>query len=352
MNSVAEQTRKWRSVLERDARADGAFVYAVRTTGVYCRPSCPSRRPKPESVEFFTAPAVAERAGYRPCKRCEPHQLDRQRAAALAACRYIDEHGDERLTLKTLGRRVGLSPFHLQRLFKKVVGVSPREYQESRRIARFKSGVSNGGTVSGATFDAGFSSSSRLYEKSARHLGMTPARYRSKGAGLDIAFTTFRSPLGAVLLAATARGVCSVSLGANSAQLEAALRAEFSAAAVRRDDDGLRGYTRRIARYLAGGKSDFDLPLDIRATAFQRRVWKMLQSIPYGTTRSYSEIARRTGKPNAVRAVARAIATNPVALLIPCHRAIRKNGDLAGYRWGVERKAALLKQERKETGDG
>jgi AraC family transcriptional regulator of adaptative response/methylated-DNA-[protein]-cysteine methyltransferase len=351
MNSAAEQIRKWRSVLERDARADGAFVYAVRTTGVYCRPSCPSRRPKPESVEFFAAPAAAERAGYRACKRCEPHRLDRQRAAALAACRYIDAHGDERLTLKTLSGRVGLSPFHLQRLFKKIVGVSPREYQETRRIARFKSGVSNGSNVTAATFDAGFGSSSRLYEKSARHLGMTPARYRSKGAGLDIAFTTFRSPLGAVLLAATARGVCSVSLGASATQLEGALRVEFSAAAVRRDDDGLRGYTRRIARYLAGGKSDFDLPLDIRATAFQRRVWKILQSIPYGTTRSYSEIARRSGKPSAVRAVARAIATNPVALLIPCHRAIRKNGDLAGYRWGVERKAALLAQEKRKTGD-
>lgn len=345
MKSLAQQTRMWHRVLARDATADGEFVYAVRTTGIYCRPSCPSRRPKRESVEFYPAPAAAERAGFRSCKRCAPHQPDRQRAAMLAACRYIDAHCDERLTLATLARRIGASPFHLQRVFKSIVGVSPREYQEARRIARFKSGVSNGGTVSGATFDAGFGSSSRLYEKSARHLGMTPAHYRSKGAGLDLAFTTFRSPLGAVLLAATTRGICSVSLGANAAQLEGALRAEFSAAAVRRDDDGLRGYTRRIARYLAGGKSDFDLPLDIRATAFQRRVWKILQSIPYGTTRSYSDIARRAGKPSAVRAVARAIATNPVALLIPCHRAIRKNGDLAGYRWGIERKAALLAQE-------
>lgn len=344
MNSDAKKTLMWHRVLARDAAADGKFVYAVRTTGIYCRPSCPSRRPKPDSVEFYPAPAAAERAGFRPCKRCAPHQPDRQRAAMLAACRYIDTHCDERLTLKTLGQRVGASPFHLQRVFKSIVGVSPREYQEARRIARFKSGVSNGGTVSTATYDAGFGSSSRLYEKSAQ-LGMTPARYRNKGTGLEIAFTTFGSPLGAVLVAATERGICSVSLGANAAQLEGALRAEFSAAAVRRDDDGLRGYARRIARYLAGGKSDFDLPLDIRATAFQRRVWKILQSIPYGTTRSYSEIARRSGKPSAVRAVARAIATNPVALLIPCHRAIRKNGDLAGYRWGVARKAALLKQE-------
>ncbi len=263
----------------------------------------------------------------------------------LAACRYIDEHCDERLTLKTLGRRVGASPFHLQRLFKRIVGVSPREYQEARRIARFKNGVSNGGTVSGATFDAGFSSSSRLYEKSAQ-FGMTPARYRNKGLGLTITFTTFSSPLGQVLLAATERGVCSVSLGANAAQLAAALRAEFSAATLVRDDQRLLRDARRIARYLAGSNPDLDLPLDIRATAFQRKVWNLLCAIPYGTTRSYSDIARRAGSPRAVRAVARAIATNPVALLIPCHRAVRKGGELAGYRWGLARKAALLAREK------
>ena len=262
----------------------------------------------------------------------------------LAACRYIDAHCDERLTLKTLGRRAGSSPFHLQRLFKRIVGVSPREYQEARRIARFKSKVSNGDTVSGATFDAGFSSSSRLYEKSAQ-LGMSPARYRNKGAGLEMVFTAFGSPLGTVLLAATDRGVCSVSLGANAARLAAALRAEFSAATLIRDDKRLLPYARRIARYLAGGNFDLDLPLDIRATAFQRKVWNLLRAIPYGSTRSYSDIARRAGKPGAVRAVARAIATNPVALLIPCHRVVRKSGELAGYRWGVARKAALLAQE-------
>jgi AraC family transcriptional regulator of adaptative response/methylated-DNA-[protein]-cysteine methyltransferase len=346
MKSDTAHTSQWQSVLARDARADGAFVYAVRTTGIYCRPSCPSRRPKAESVEFFVAPAGAERAGYRPCKRCEPHQLGRQRSAVLAACRYIESHNDERLTLKTLGRHVNLSPFHLQRLFKKIVGVSPREYQQTRRLAQFKSGVSDGRTVIAATYDAGYGSSSRLYETSARRLGMTPARYRSKGAGLDIAFTTFRSALGAVLVASTARGICAVSLGGNAAQLEAALRAEFSAATIRRDDGGLRNYAQRITRYLDGGNADLALPLDIRATAFQQRVWKLLQAIPRGETRSYSEIARRAGKPSAVRAVARAIATNPVALLIPCHRAVSKGGGLAGYRWGIERKAALLEQER------
>mgnify|MGYP001187592694 FL=1 len=344
MNPITAQSGKWQSVLARDARADGRFVYAVRTTGIYCRPSCPSRRPQRESVEFYPAPRAAERAGYRPCKRCEPHRLDRQRAAVLAACQYIDAHCAERLTLQMLGGHVKVSPFHLQRLFKRLVGVSPREYQETRRLARFKHGVGNGSAITHAMFDSGFGSSSRLYEKAAL-LGMTPARYRGRGTGLAIAFTTFASPLGQVLLAATARGVCKVSLGASVRQLEAELRAEFSAAAVHRDDDGLRNYTRLIARYLAGGHPDLALPLDIRATAFQRKVWNILKSIPYGATRSYGDIARSAGKPRAVRAVARAIATNPVALLIPCHRAIRKNGKLAGYRWGVARKAALLAQE-------
>jgi AraC family transcriptional regulator of adaptative response/methylated-DNA-[protein]-cysteine methyltransferase len=334
----------WRSVLERNATADGKFVYAVRTTGIYCRPSCPSRRPKAESVDFYSAPAAAERAGYRPCKRCDPRQPDRQRVAVLATCRYIDERCDERMTLKALGRRAGLSPFHLQRLFRKIIGVSPREYQEAQRMARFRAGVGNGSTVSGATYDAGFSSSSRLYEKSAQ-LGMTPARYRNKGRGSTITFTTFASPRGQVLLAATQRGICSVTLGASAARLEAQLRAEFSAAALKRDDQLMRPFAQPIARYLAGANPDLDLPLDVHATVFQRKVWNILRSIPYGTTRSYSEIARCAGKPSAVRAVARAIATNPVALLIPCHRAIKKDGELAGYRWGVARKAALLAQE-------
>jgi len=271
----------------------------------------------------------------------------RHQQRVLAACQYITAHCAERVTLAALGQRVNLSPFHLQRLFKEVVGVSPREYQEAQRIARFKENVGNGRTITQAMLDAGFGSTSRLYEKSA-HLGMTPARYRKKGAGVDIGFTTFRSTLGAVLVAATARGVCAVSLGARAGELVAALRAEFSAAVVRRDNDGLHSYARAIAAYLAGDKTNLALPLDIRATAFQRKVWKLLQTIPYGETRSYSEIAQRAGEPRAVRAVARAIATNPVALLIPCHRAIRKSGELAGYRWGIERKAKLLAREKRK----
>ncbi|MBI4192478.1 MAG: bifunctional DNA-binding transcriptional regulator/O6-methylguanine-DNA methyltransferase Ada [Betaproteobacteria bacterium] len=349
MKALTQREQRLRSVMARDARADGAFVYAVRTTGIYCRPSCPSRRPRPESVEFFAAPAAAERAGYRPCKRCTPQQADRQRAAVLAACRHIDTHSDQRLTLRTLGRKVGLSPHHLQRLFKQIIGVSPREYQEARRLAQFKHGVRNGRAVTTAMLDAGFGSSSRLYEKSARHLGMTPARYRKQGAGLAIAFTTFATPLGKVLLAATPQGICKVSLDASASRLEAELRAEFGAAAITRDDRKLEPYAKTIAGYLGGSHAGLDLPLDIRATAFQRKVWNILKSIPRGATRSYSDIARRAREPSAVRAVATAIASNPVALLIPCHRAVRKNGDLAGYRWGIERKAALLAQEKKPT---
>ena len=331
-------------MLKHDARADGSFVYAVRTTGIYCRPSCPSRRPRLEHVVFYATPAAAERAGYRPCKRCEPHQLDHQRVLVLAACSYIGTHSDERVTLQALSRHIGLSPYYFQRLFKKIVGVSPREYQESQRMTHFKNNVGKGNAITHALLDSGFGSSSRLYEKSIQ-LGMTPARYRDKGRGLTIMFTTFASPYGQVLLAATERGVCSVELGASAAALEARLRVEFSAADIKRNDKRLLDYTRPIAGYFAGSNTNFDLPLDIRATAFQRKVWNILRAIPYGTTRSYSDIARRIGRPSAVRAVAKAIATNPVALLIPCHRAIRKSGDLAGYRWGVSRKAALLKQE-------
>jgi AraC family transcriptional regulator of adaptative response/methylated-DNA-[protein]-cysteine methyltransferase len=269
----------------------------------------------------------------------------RQQAKVIAACQYLTAHCDERVTLAILGRRVNLSPFHLQRLFKQIVGVSPREFQEARRVARFKQHVGNGRTITEAMLESGFGSTSRLYEKSA-HLGMTPARYRNKGEGVAIGFTTFRSAVGAVLIAATARGVCAVSLGEHAADLVASLRAEFSAAAVRRDTEGLRACAQAVAAFLGGASKTIEMPLDVRATAFQRKVWKLLQAIPYGETRTYGEIAQRAGKPRAVRAVARAIATNPVALLIPCHRAIRKSGELAGYRWGIERKAALLAQER------
>jgi AraC family transcriptional regulator of adaptative response/methylated-DNA-[protein]-cysteine methyltransferase len=272
-------------------------------------------------------------------------ETDRQRAAVIAVCKHIATHADKTLTLSALGAVAGMSPYHLQRRFKHIVGVSPREYQETCRLDAFKRHARGGGSLADATFAAGFGSSSRLYEKSAQ-LGMTPARYRKRGATLEIKYTTFASPLGQVLIAATTRGICKISLGAGARALERELRNEFSAAVCARDERALRTYQQRLTRYLDGGNPDLALPLDIRATAFQRRVWRILRAIPYGTTRSYSEIAEKAGTPSAVRAVARAIATNPVALVIPCHRAIRKSGELSGYRWGVARKRALLARER------
>jgi AraC family transcriptional regulator of adaptative response/methylated-DNA-[protein]-cysteine methyltransferase len=267
-----------------------------------------------------------------------------EHAAVVAVCKHIAAHAEETLTLAALGKFAGLSPFHLQRRFKQIVGVSPREYQEACRLDAFKRHARGSSSVADAGFAAGFGSSSRLYEKSPQ-LGMTPARYKKRGVDLEIRYTTFTSPLGEVLIAATARGVCKISLGANTRALERELRAEFAAASFARDDRALQPHQKSLARYLAGGNPVLDLPLDVRATAFQRKVWNILRKIPYGETRSYSEIAVNAGAPAAVRAVARAIATNPVALVVPCHRAIRKNGELAGYRWGIERKRALLAQE-------
>lgn len=275
-------------------------------------------------------------------------ETDRQRAAVISVCKHIAAHADKALTLATLGVLAGMSPFHLQRLFKRITGVSPREYQETCRLDLFKRHARGSGSIADATFAAGFGSSSRLYEKSAQ-LGMTPARYRQRGANIEIRYTTFTSALGSVLIAATARGICKISLGANARVLERELRAEFSAADCKRDEPALSAYQKKLTRYLAGGNPDLALPLDVRATAFQRKVWRILQLIPYGATRSYSEIALKAGAPTAARAVARAIATNPVALVIPCHRAVRKNGALAGYRWGVARKRALLTQESRRN---
>ena len=281
-------------------------------------------------------------------RRMKDHDSTRRRDTVLTVCRHIDAHAEEPLPLAALAHRAGLSPWHLQRLFKRLIGISPREYQEARRLDAFKRHVRDGRPLADAAFAAGFGSSSRLYEKSAR-LGMTPARYRRGGAALVIRYTLFGSPLGRVLLAATAHGVCKVSLGGDDRALARELREELAAADCRRDDAALRPWREALTRYFDGAEAAaLALPLDIRATAFQRRVWNILRRIPYGETLSYGEIAAKAGAPAAVRAVARAIATNPVALAIPCHRAIRKSGELAGYRWGVARKRALLARERGE----
>jgi AraC family transcriptional regulator, regulatory protein of adaptative response / methylated-DNA-[protein]-cysteine methyltransferase len=341
--------RHWRIVLARDRRYDGAFVYAVRSTGIYCRPSCPSRRPRREQVAFFPAPAAAELAGFRPCRRCgpaEPRRPDARLPLVREVCRMIDAHPDAPAQLAALAARVGATPHRVLRAFRSVLGVSPRQYRDARRIDRFKAGLKRRGRVSPALYEAGYGSPSRVYERAQAQLGMTPATYSRGAAGTRIAYTVVPCSLGRLLVATTEHGICRVSLGSDSAVLERALRAEFPAAELHSDGGPLARAATQILKYLDGRLEHLDLPLDVRATAFQRQVWEALRKIPYGATRSYSEIARAVGRPRATRAVARACATNPAALVIPCHRVVRADGDLGGYRWGLERKRALLAAER------
>ena len=340
--------RRWRIVLARDRRFDGAFVYAVRSTGIYCRPSCPSRRPRRAVVEFFPIPEAAEAAGFRACRRCRPTQAPSTDPAVTlvrGVCRAIDASPDAPADLATLSRRVGKSPHQLLRAFRRVLGVSPRAYRDARRIARLKSSLKENRHVSPAIYDAGYSSSSRVYERAATALGMTPATYGHGGRGAAICYTVVPSPLGQMLVAATERGVCRISLGDAPGPLERDLRAEFPAATITADAGALAAWVHAIVRHLEGREPHLDLPLDIRATAFQQRVWAALKKIPYGATRSYQTVARAIHQPRATRAVARACATNPVAIAIPCHRVVREDGALGGYRWGIERKRRLLERE-------
>jgi AraC family transcriptional regulator, regulatory protein of adaptative response / methylated-DNA-[protein]-cysteine methyltransferase len=337
---------QWQQVMARDARQDGRFVFAVRTTGVYCRPSCPSRRPRRDSVEFFADPQQAERAGYRACLRCKPTEIPTQAQTVMRTRQLLDEAAGV-LTLAELSKRVGVSPFHLQRLFKRATGLSPREYQSARRVQHVKHGLRKGDDVTTALYDAGFGSPSRLYEKSTQHLGMTPGAYRRGGAGMTIQYAIIPSPLGRLLVAATPRGLCAVRFGEDASELEREVREEFRAAEIQRDDAALQPYLQPLLASLRGENATVDLPLDVRATAFQKKVWDALRRIPSGETRSYSQVAREIGDPKAVRAVARACASNPVALAVPCHRVVRNDGALAGYRWGIDRKKELLHQEQR-----
>ncbi|HEU4643613.1 MAG TPA: bifunctional DNA-binding transcriptional regulator/O6-methylguanine-DNA methyltransferase Ada [Gemmatimonadaceae bacterium] len=338
----------WAAVMERDRRFDGVFVYAVRTTGVYCRPSCPSRRPLRENVRFFPSPEDAERGGFRECKRCRPRAAMATTGAARAvrAKEYIDAHLDEPLTLDALARAVKLSPYHLQRVFKAYVGLSPKKYRDAKRLERFKARVKEGDTVSRATYEAGFGSSRTLYAAAEAGLGMSPASYRRGGLGVHIRYAITRTAFGRLLVAATERGVCAVSLGESVEELEGGLRREFPRADITRADDALSEWVRAIVAHLEGESTALAVPTDLHGTEFQMRVWRALREIPYGDTRSYGEIARSIGQPAAVRAVARACAGNRVALVVPCHRVVREGGALGGYRWGVERKRRLLEQER------
>jgi AraC family transcriptional regulator of adaptative response/methylated-DNA-[protein]-cysteine methyltransferase len=338
----------------RDRAMDGVFFYAVMSTGIYCRPSCPSKRPRRENVVFFRAREAAERAGFRPCKRCKPDssldQRDPNAHIVENVCRYIETHPDDPTTLEVLGRALGISPFHLQRTFKALTGITPRAYADSRRLDSLKAGLREGHSVTRSLYDAGYGSSSRLYERASSQLGMTPARYQKQGAGIAIHYTIAPTPLGKMLLAATDRGVCSIQFGDVAASLENTLRLEYPKAEIIRSDRKLEDHVKTL-RALLSGEFAAALPLDIQATTFQRRVWEALQAIPRGETRSYSKIAVEIGHPKAARAVARACATNPIAVAIPCHRVVREDGATGGYRWGLERKKKLLALESEVQAD-
>jgi len=341
----------WQAVLDRDPSRDGEFLFAVSTTGVYCRPSCPARRPRRENVQFFRKPEHAEMAGFRACLRCRPKSAgDRTGTQVQAICRYIEQHLDDPITLSRLSVEFRMSPFHLQRTFKRVLGVSPKAYADSCRMRLLKQRLRAGHNVTRALYDAGYGSSSRLYERTASQLGMTPDRYRRGAVATDIRYACAASPLGRMLVAATDRGICSISFAATDEELVEGLKREFPFAVRKHDPAFMREWVQALRNQLAGHPPSQDLPLDIQATAFQRRVWTYLQSLPLGATKSYGEVAKAIGRPTAARAVARACATNPVAVAIPCHRVIREDGDLGGYRWGLDRKRTLLDLEQKQAG--
>jgi AraC family transcriptional regulator, regulatory protein of adaptative response / methylated-DNA-[protein]-cysteine methyltransferase len=353
----------WHAVQLRDPRADGAFVYAVPSTGVYCKPSCPSRRPSPAHVRFFQLPEAAEREGFRPCRRCKPSNIsprDPKLEAVARICRLIDSRiaansaggaEDERLTLSALGAAAGMSPDQLDRAFRGAMGITPRQYADAQRMRRVKSRLKKGDDVTTALYDAGFGSSSRLYERAPSQFGMTPGEYGRGGQGMTIRYAIANSPLGRLLVGATDRGISALYLSDSDAVLRSALHEEYPRAELLPDGEGqcasgkLGKWVAKVLEHLRGREPHLDLPTDVRATAFQRRVWEELRKIPYGATRTYSEVARAIGKPSAIRAVARACATNPTAVVVPCHRVISKAGKLAGYRWGIERKQKLLERE-------
>lgn len=339
---------RWRALAARDRSADGTFVYAVTSTGVYCRPSCPSRRPRADRVRFFDSGAEARAAGFRPCRRCQPDQVDLGVPGMDAVRRvsaWLAAHADEPVTLARLGRLASMSPHHLQRRFTAIVGLSPRQYQAACRADRLRASLRNGADVTRAIYEAGYGSPSRVYEGGATG-GVTPSVYRRHGAGMDIRYTIVASPHGRLLVATTASGVCAVKLGDSDAALTRALRDEYRAAGIHEGEPARAEWVRAIVAHLESGLPALDLPIDVRATAFQWKVWRALQAIPYGETRPYAEVARAIGRPTAARAVARACATNPVALVVPCHRVVPSAGGVGGYRWGTKRKARLLEAER------
>jgi AraC family transcriptional regulator, regulatory protein of adaptative response / methylated-DNA-[protein]-cysteine methyltransferase len=341
---------RWKALASRDAAADGTFIYGVTSTGVYCRPSCPSRRPRADRVRFFDTAIEAKQAGFRACKRCRPDTVGLIQPgidAVRRASAYLAAHADQTVTLDQLARVASMSAHHLQRRFKKIVGLSPREFQSAVRAGKLRTSLRDGRDVTTAIYEAGYGSPSRVYEAAPTGKGMSLSNYRRGGAGMRIAYSTVSSPIGTVLIASTENGVCAVKIGSNAPALAAELAREYPAAEIEADAKPRSEWTKAIAKHLRGDAPSLDLPIDVRATAFQWKVWRELQRIPYGETREYAEVARSIGKPKAVRAVARACATNPVALVVPCHRVVPKAGGTGGYRWGTDCKERLLSAEQR-----
>lgn len=336
----------WEAVVTRDRRYDGVFVTAVKSTRIFCRPSCPARTPRREVVTFYPDPASAQSAGFRPCKRCTPETQAADIQIVELAVRYLQDHAMRLVSLSELGQVTHVSPTHLQRVFRRVTGISPREYVEVCRLGAFKSALRESGSVIEAIFAAGYGSTSAIYERAGDQLGMTPLAFRGGGTGMHIRYTLAECYLGRLLVAATDRGVCAVSIGESDEFLVSMLHMDYYAAEIERNDAEMSACIDAIIAHLEGDQPSPEVPLDIQATAFQRRVWSALQAIPRGETRTYSEVAASLGDPKAARAVARACATNPVPLLIPCHRVVRQGGALGGYRWGLEIKERLLSKER------
>jgi AraC family transcriptional regulator, regulatory protein of adaptative response / methylated-DNA-[protein]-cysteine methyltransferase len=345
--SFRNDDERWEAVCRRDRAADGALYYAVRTTGVYCRPSCSSRQPRRENVEFHATPAAAEAAGFRPCKRCKPTAqglAERHAAVVAKACRLI-EQAEELPSLDDLARGAGLSPFHFHRVFRSVTGVTPKAYADAHRGRRVRDELKSAGTVTEAIYGAGFNSNARFYESSDDLLGMTPSEFRDDGAGATIRFAVGECSLGSILVAATDKGVCAIQFGDDPDALVRNLQDAFSKAKLVGGDAAFEQLVAKVVGFIEAPQHGLDLPLHVRGTAFQQKVWRALRKIRPGTTASYAAIAERIGEPKAVRAVAQACGANPVAVAIPCHRVVRRDGALSGYHWGVERKRALLEKE-------
>jgi AraC family transcriptional regulator of adaptative response/methylated-DNA-[protein]-cysteine methyltransferase len=345
--AITASDPRWAAVVARDGNADGKFFYSVKTTGVYCRPSCAARAARPENVGFHATCEDAERAGFRPCKRCKPGRpsLTEQHAAAVAGvCRLI-ENADTVPALAALAKYAGMSTYHFHRVFKTVTGLTPKSYATAHRAKKIRSELRRGGKVTDAIFDAGYNSNGRFYEKSTALLGMTPSTYRAGGANTEIRFAIGECSLGAILVAASERGVCAILMGDDAGALACDLQDRFPHAHLLGGDKKFERLVAKVVGFVEAPARGLDLPLDMRGTAFQQRVWQALQKIPVGSIATYTQIAKRIGAPKAVRAVAGACAANALAVAIPCHRVVRNDGGLAGYRWGVERKQALLKRE-------